>query len=116
MTSVMALPRPVEPSALSLPEGQVSPEAFALPEPELSEPGAAAAPPGSEPHATRLSEAMAARAANVVFRTRREVIIRVLHRQGGGLQGAVSAPRRQPAPRRLMRKLRTSVVRMDPPG
>src|SRR3954452_15681528 len=113
MTSVMASAWAVEPSALSLPEGQVRPEALALPGAE--EPGAAAAP-GSEPHATRVSEAMAARAANVLFRTRREVIIRVLHRQGGGLRGAVHAPRRRPAPRRLRRKLRRSVVLMDPLG
>src|SRR3954452_23366759 len=100
MTSVMALAWAVEPSAFRLTEGQVSPEAFALPEPEPEEPGAAAAP-GAEAHATRVSEAIVARAANVGFRTRREVIIRVLHRQGGGLQGAVHAPCRQPAPRRL---------------
>src|SRR3954462_1456346 len=106
MTSVMALPWAVEPSALSLPPAQVSPEALALPPLEPDVPGAAAAPPGSEPHATRLSEAIAARAANVVFRARREVSMRVLHRPLEGSRGARSAPRRRPAPRRLLRNLR----------
>src|ERR671933_177559 len=109
MTSVMAFAWAVEPSALSLPEGQVSPEALALPPPpaeEEDEPGAAAAPPGSEPQATRLSEAIAARAANVVVRARREVIMRVLHRQVEGCRERRHAPRRRPAPRRLLRNVR----------
>ncbi|GAB2589718.1 hypothetical protein GCM10009593_31340 [Microlunatus antarcticus] len=71
-------------------------------------------PAGSEPQATRLREAIAARAANVVFRARREVIMQVLHRQVEGCRERVRAPRRRPAARRLIRNVRRSVVRLDP--
>jgi len=75
---VMALPWALEPSAFRLPGGQVRPEALLADEPEPEEEPGAAVPAGSEPQATRLREAIAARAANVVFRARREVIMQIL--------------------------------------
>src|SRR5947209_15937331 len=95
MTSEIALACAVEPSATSLPEGQLWPDALLLP----AAPPFASAAVGSEPQAARpnaVSEAVAATAA-IRDPPRRLVIMPVLIELGGTCPRCLSACGEAPA-------------------
>src|SRR5215210_4103450 len=123
MTSVIALPWALEPSAASFPSGQARPEALppALEVEPALEPGSAE-PAGSLPHATRPKVARAARTANDAVRdARRFLVMHVLHKTWGASPGWTLQAGRPPSERKLRRvpfasvaaNVRTARVRMD---